>query len=378
MKVKDLMSRNVIAAGAAETLAKALSKMKSARIHQLVITDGKTPAGMLELKSIITKDVDLTATKVSNFIKKSPSLGSEDDITHAIEMLLGSGMRALPVIDKGSLVGIISETDIMKVAGSIVRDKNTSLRDIMTVCVYVDKEEKASKIKNLMFETNVSRIPVLDGDDVIGVVGTLDLIKVLEAKSSPDMRGGRTQEKSVSEKIKTSDISAEAIMSKPVVLAAEKRLLDAIPLLQKNEELVIKNGEIGIITPKDVLELAAKTGKKGVYVQITGMHEEGIDFQKRMDAAVQSFVNKYTRMIDNIEYLVVHAEKMHKQGPKQKYSVRVRFKAPFGFFVSHAWGWKPLDVIQEAFNKMEREIARKYDPIKEHEKAKKGKAMRRM
>ncbi len=378
MKVKDLMSTNVIAVDAAEILARALSKMKAARIHQLVITDGKTPAGMLELKSIITKDVDPAVTKVSNFIKKSPSLGSEDDITRAIEMLLGSGMRALPVIDKGNLVGIISETDIMKVASSMVRDKNIRLRDIMTVCVYVDKEEKASKIKNLMFETNVSRIPVLDGDDVIGVVGTLDLIQVLEAKSSPDMRGGRTQEKSVSEKIKTSDIPAEAIMSRPLVLAGEKRLLDAIPLLQKNEELVIKNGEVGIITPKDVLELTAKTGKKGVYVQITGMHDESSEFQATMDSTVQDFVQKYSKMIERMEYLAIHVERMQKQGPKQKYSIRLRFKAPFGFFVAHAWGWKPLDVVQEAFNKLETEIMKKYEQIRGHEKAQKSEAKRRM
>ncbi len=377
MKIKELMTKNIISVGSDEHVSKALSRMKSAKVHQLIVTEGKGTKGMIELKSIITKDIDPSATKVSTFTKQVPSLSPEDDITIAIQMLLGSGLRALPVIEKGQTVGIISETDIMKVASSMLPNKDMKLKEIMTACVYVGKDEKASKIKNLMFETNVSRIPVLDEDEVIGVVGTLDLIKVMEAKASPPQRGGKTQEKSVIEKTKTTDITAQALMSKPIVFSSERKLLDSIQALQKNEEVVIKNGEVGIITPKDVLELLSNKKKKGVYVQITGMQDESPEFQATMDSTVQDFVQKYSKMINRIEYLAIHVERMQKQSPKQKYSVRVRMKAPFGFFVSHAWGWKPLDVVQEAFNKLEREITKKYEQVREHRKSQKGESKRR-
>ncbi len=377
MKIKELMTKNVISVEADATLSKALSRMKSANVHQLIVTEGKATRGMIELKSIITKDIDPASAKVLNFIKNVPSVGDEDDITTAIEMLLGSGLRALPVTSSGRVVGVISETDVMKAAAGMISNKDIRLQDLMTQCVYVSKDEKASKIKNLMFETNVSRIPVLEGDDVIGVVGTLDLIKVVEAKASAHQKYGKTQEKSVTEKMKTSDVTAESIMSKPVVLSGERKLSDAIPFLQKNEEVIIKTGEIGIITPKDVMELVAKKPKKGVYVQITGMHDEGSEFQATMDSTVQDFVQKYSKMIERMEYLAIHVERMQKQGPKQKYSIRVRMKAPFGLFVAHAWGWKPLDVIQEAFNKLEREVMKKYEQIRGHEKSRKSKAKRR-
>jgi CBS domain-containing protein len=373
MKVKDIMNKNIISVGHEETVSTALNKMKAGGVHQLVVMDKKTFSGMLELKSLITKEMDPTTTKISGFVKKVPSIDPEDDAMKSVELLLGSGVRALPVISKGQLVGVVSETDIVKVENLDI-DKSLTLKQIMTPCVYVDKDEKASKIKNLMFETNVSRIPVLDGDNVIGIVGTLNLIKVLEAKSATGQRMGHTGEKMTMEKLRTSDISAESIMSKPIVLPGEKKLADALPLLEKYEELVVKNGEVGIITPKDVLELLVKTKKKGVYVQITGMQDESSEFQAVMDKTVQDFVQKYGKMSDKMEYLAIHVERMQKQGPQQKYSVRVRMKVPFGLFVAHAWGWQSMTVVQEAFSKMEKEFMRKYEQIKGHDKFKKSKA----
>ncbi len=375
MKVRDIMNKKVLSVARDDTLAKALNSMKSEKIHQLVVIERDSLVGMLELKNIVTKDMDPAAAKVEGFYRSSPTIDADDDAESAMFTLLGSGLRALPVASKGKIVGVLSETDVIK--SGIGIPKGLMLKDIMTPCVYVDKDEKVSKVKNLMFEANISRIPVLDQDEVVGIIGTLDLIKVLEQRTATGQKPGWSGEKTMRNKMRPDDITAESIMSKPVVLSGSKNVSDVLPLLDKNEELVIKNGEIGIITPKDVLELIAKPQKKGTYVQITGMHNESSEFQATMDKCVQDFVNKYGKMTNKMEYIMVHVDKMQKQGPKQKYSVRVRAKAPFGMFVAHAWGWKQLDVVQEAFNKVDREFMKKYEQTKGHEKSRKSKAMSR-
>ena len=377
MKAKELMSRNVMSVAADEALSKALSRMKSGRVHQLVVTEGGKLAGMLELKAVISKDIDLASAKAGGLARSVPYASPEDDESALAEKLLGSGMRALPVVSGGEVVGIISETDIMKTAAKFI-GKGVKLCNIMTPCVYVSKGEKAAKVRSLMLDTNVSRVPVMEGDDVAGVVGTLDLIKVMEARAGQESRGGRTTERGATEKSSAWNISAESVMSRAAVLPGDATIADVIPLLRKNEEVVVKNGEIGIIIPKDVMELLVKSKKEGTYVQITGMQDEDIAFKAKMDSAVQEFVQKYTRMTDNIEYLYAHVEKHHKQGKKQKYSIRLRFKVPFGFFVSHSWGWRPIDVIQDAFKNLEREIMKKYGKLQEHEKEKKSKTKRMM
>lgn len=376
MKVKDVMSSTVISVGSEEPVSKALSMMSASRVHQLAVIDKKSLFGMIELKAVITKDINPAEAKVANFVKKVPSLSENDELMEALELLLRSGMRALPVIEKGQVVGILSETDVLKNTKGMI-GKDITLKQITTQCVYVDKYTKASKIQNLMFETNVSRIPVLENDTVVGVVGTLDLIKVLEART-PGHRGEKTTEKDTSEKMKTSDITAEAIMSTPVVLDSKTKVMDAIKHLQESEELIVKNGDVGIVTPKDVLELLYEKDENSVPVQLIGLGDEDIEFKAKMDSLIQKSVKRYGKMVDRMEYMLIHVEKMHKQGPKQKYSIRIRMKAPMGFFVAHAWGWKPVDVLQEAFDILENEIMKKHGKVRGHEKQKKSKARRRV
>jgi CBS domain-containing protein/ribosome-associated translation inhibitor RaiA len=373
MKVKEIMNRNVISVDQEETVSKALGKMSNHRVHQLVVFDKNRYVGMLELKSIVTKNIDPSYAKTRNYVKKVPELSPEDDMTNAVEILVQSGLRALPVVDKGNVVGVLAETDAMKFAKDRISNDLT-VKQVMSQCVYVDRETKTSKVQNLMFETNVSRIPVLDGDMVVGVVGTLDLIKVLNAKTEPAPR----DEKSAKEKQRTTDIPAEAIMSAPTVVSLETKLAEAIPYLQANEELIVKNGDIGIITPKDVLTVITRKEQKGIPVQLIGLGNEGIEFRAKMDLLLQKTTDKFSKMFDGIEYIIVHTENMQKQGPKKKYSVRVRIKTPFGHFVSHAWGWKPVDVLQDAFDNIERELMKKYEKLRSHEKAQKGKAKGRI
>ena len=154
MKVKDIMNKNVISVESGDAVSKALSRMKAGGIHQLMVMDGNDFEGLLELKSVITRDIDPTTAKVSGFVKKVPFVGPEDDASRAVELLLGAGVRALPVVSNDQIVGVISETDIVK-DKNIKIDKNLTLKQIMTPCVYVDKEEKTSKIKSLMLLTGM-------------------------------------------------------------------------------------------------------------------------------------------------------------------------------------------------------------------------------
>jgi len=145
-------------------------------------------------------------------------------------------------------------------------------------------------------------------------------------------------------------------------------------LLHTNEEIIVQSDDgLGIITPKDIMELFASSPKEHVYVQITGVQDEQIEFKVKMDQAVTDFVQKVGKMLSNIEYLVVHVEKSHKQGTKQRYSMRARFKSPLGFFVANSWGWRPVDVIQDLFKKLEREVVRKHKKISDVSRARRQK-----
>lgn len=359
MKVEEIMVKDIKYVSPGSTVSKALGIMKNNRIHQLLAIDGKKLLGMVELKELVTKDLDPETAKIQHHIKKTPIVGPKEDVEKSIGLLLNSGSGALPVVDKDNVVGVISETDIIQHAQ---RGTENPARGLATKCLYVEKNDSVGKIKNIMLEKNISRIPVMDRGKIIGIVDTLDMIKVFGAREKMKKRGKESGSK---DKLHLEGVSVETIMSKANPLGRDARVGDVINLLKNQEGVVIEGEDVCIITPKDVLEMFVSVPKKGVYVQVTGLHKEGKEFVALLDKETDSFVQKMGKIVDNLEYLFIHIERMTKGGKKIKYSIRTRFKTPFGLFVSHAWGWNPINVAQEAMDKLEREVMKKYEKLRE-------------
>ena len=354
MKIKDVMVKDVVFANSNDFLSNALAKMKARKISQLVVNTDGAYSGIIELKNIVTRDVDPTKTKVGNLAKKAVFLKASEDVEFAAITLLSNGFRALPVMEGGKVVGILSETDILKTIEDSI-DDSLEIGVIKSKFVYASKDDNIGKIKHMMINDNVSRIPIVDKGSVIGVVSTLDMIKVMEAKTGFESRA-KTKDAGYKEKKRVEEIKAETLMSKAAVVKKTAKIKSVIKLLQNNEQVILEDGEIGVITPKDILELLLAKPSKQVYVQITGMQEEDVDFKSEMDSITTKFVQKMGKSFRDIQGLFVHVESYHKQGAKSKYSIRTRFITEEGIFVSSSSGWNPIESIQDAFRKLEKEI----------------------
>ena len=97
-------------------------------------------------------------------------------ILNKLELFKIAGM---PVVDKGRLVGIISQSDILKglKAGDI---SEQSVEDVMTAHVItVPPTESAIVVAKLMVEKHINRIPIVDNDKVVGIVTRGDIIKAV-------------------------------------------------------------------------------------------------------------------------------------------------------------------------------------------------------
>jgi CBS domain-containing protein len=372
MQVRDVMTKGIITAEPDEQISQALGKMRKARINQLLVMSGRELYGIVELRKIVTRDIDPSSAKISNFVSHVPTIDANASIESAVSLLLKSGMRAVPVVEAGAVVGIISETDIMKSAREFVRGLNVLAHEIITPAICVEKNATAGKVKKIMVEKNISRVPVVDKDKIIGVIGTLDLIRIMEGKERMPARGsGKLQESGAKEKKQIEDTSIESMIS-PAVVVGDKNVGELIDLLKSNEEVIVKYEDlIGVITPKDVLELFP-THREQVYVQITGMQHESIEFKVKMDSSVNKFVQKMAKL-DTIQFLFFHVNKIERGGKHDFYDIRARFKLPKGFFVAKAEGWQPVTVIQDVMDKLEKEAMKKYGKISDDARMKRQK-----
>jgi CBS domain-containing protein len=89
------------------------------------------------------------------------------------------GIGSLVVIDNERLVGIISERDYARKVVLQGRTAQTTLvRDIMTSrVIYARPEQTVQECMAVVTEKRIRHLPVMDGDQLIGIISTGDLIK---------------------------------------------------------------------------------------------------------------------------------------------------------------------------------------------------------
>ena len=86
-------------------------------------------------------------------------------------------IAGMPVTEKGSLVGIVTQTDVLRAVkeGSI---QDATVRDVMTSeVVVISPTDSAVHAAKLMVEKKVNRIPVVEDGKLVGIVTRGDLIR---------------------------------------------------------------------------------------------------------------------------------------------------------------------------------------------------------
>jgi len=131
------------------------------------------------------------------------SLNVKETIFDAAELMLGAGVSAVPVVnDKGELVGIVSEADLLRRAEigtspkkswlSRLLDSETSaahdfvavharkVSDVMTKDVVTATDQATlAELVDLIERHGVKRIPIVRAGKLVGVVSRADLLEAL-------------------------------------------------------------------------------------------------------------------------------------------------------------------------------------------------------
>ena len=105
----------------------------------------------------------------------------DSTVFDAIEQLAERNIGALLVMENGRLIGVFSERDYTrKVALAGRNSRETRVREIITGrIVSVDPSTLVPECMRLMIENRVRHLPVLDGDQVVGVVSIGDLVNFI-------------------------------------------------------------------------------------------------------------------------------------------------------------------------------------------------------
>jgi signal-transduction protein with cAMP-binding, CBS, and nucleotidyltransferase domain len=109
---------------------------------------------------------------------KAWSVGPQDSVFSALQVLSDRDVGALMVIENGKLVGVFSERDYTrKIALSGRSSKDTKVQDIMTSQVLtVTAKTRTRDCMALMSQKKIRHLPVMDGDRAIGMISIRDIM----------------------------------------------------------------------------------------------------------------------------------------------------------------------------------------------------------
>lgn len=115
------------------------------------------------------------------------SVSPEASVFEAIELMDSKNVGALIVMENDRLVGMISERDYTrKIVLRGKRSRETSVREIMTSELTVaHPHEPVEECLRLMTENRIRHLPVMDGENLRGVISIGDLVKfVISAQNA--------------------------------------------------------------------------------------------------------------------------------------------------------------------------------------------------
>ena len=105
----------------------------------------------------------------------SPSASVEE----LLALLARYNVGALPVVDGGELVGIVSERDVVRQLHERGRELlDVTVRDLMTADVVTCAPgDRAADLARVMTDRRIRHLPVCDDSGLIGIVSIGDLVK---------------------------------------------------------------------------------------------------------------------------------------------------------------------------------------------------------
>lgn len=120
MQVKDLCRVPVVTVGAGQSLASAARRMVLRGIGSLAVLRGGQLAGIVterDLARAVADDADMTTTPVGDYLSVAPASATPDEDAQAVAgRMLNLGVRHLPVVDRGEVVGMLSVRDLLVLA----------------------------------------------------------------------------------------------------------------------------------------------------------------------------------------------------------------------------------------------------------------------
>jgi len=244
LRVQDIMTHEVVTATAEDTVFSAVRKMSEDNVSCVIVVDEEMVIGILTdkdvLKGVAGQDREFHRLRVNERMSNPVEvMAPETSVLAAGKTMEAKGIKRLPVVDAGGLVGIVTQTDITR--GLISISPLKAVSDIMTTDITtVDTAATISEAAQLMSAKGISSLIAMHRHAAAGIITEKDLLRRVVA-----LHKDPTQ-------VQVVDVMSFPMVSVPPrysVLSAAKKM----DMMHLHRLVVTADNEIyGIVTQTDI------------------------------------------------------------------------------------------------------------------------------
>jgi CBS domain-containing protein/ribosome-associated translation inhibitor RaiA len=365
-KVPDIFSP-------AETASKLLGYLYKTDLYEApVVGEGKV--GLITLRDLLNV-VQPDKTKLDTLWRFVEVLTPDKPIQQAIEAMFQNDTRAVPIVEKGMVVGIISQVEVAKAFSEAQDLKEITIAKIMKhPVITIEKGSRISSAMRLMLDHKISHLPVLDGPNLVGVITAKHIAYHFIIPSTGTKRGER-----IGEEIGRLDGPVDGVMDpKPFTEEPQTTALETACVFGEEEKSScivtgVEKEVLGILTPKELITLlrGLLTEEKKPPISIIGLKQDDFFESAAVEDKIRRVIEKNIRFYPPIEEVTIVLDRRNVGGNQTRYEATANVHGPYQQFHTKAQGWDLLVLFDELSQELDRMLRNKKKELEDRTKQRK-------
>ena len=163
-----------------------------------VMDDDGNMVGIVSKADFVTLAVGIAFDKIAVkeiMTKDMISVSPTERLVHARRLMIEGHVGRLPVVEDGELKGMVTSKDLMRAFIDFrkkvpERYQKSQIKEVLVEYfmssnpTVTSKDATISEVAKVMIETGYNGLPVVEGDDVIGIITQTDILRLIQKLES--------------------------------------------------------------------------------------------------------------------------------------------------------------------------------------------------
>ncbi|MDR2967276.1 MAG: CBS domain-containing protein [Methanobacteriaceae archaeon] len=192
MQIKNIMSEEIVTIDKDQIVFDGLKLMKKHRISRLPVINAnekheKELVGIISEKDIAIKlgsskygDLPPSHFHISTVMTKDLiTVHKDKNVVDVANLLLETHVGGVPIMEKGKMVGIVSKSDFIDTCKGKAYEKILVEEVMSTDLVSVSSQDRLMHARRVMLDSKIGRLLISENNELAGILSSKDIIRAM-------------------------------------------------------------------------------------------------------------------------------------------------------------------------------------------------------